>query len=70
MSSQLKVLLYDDDTVGIDTEGGICLFTPKTAIEIAQSLMQVAKEADPTLDVEAICKKYRETHVPVGATLN
>lgn len=70
MSSELKVILYGDDTVGIMLEEGTALITPHIAVEIAQSLMQVAREADPMLDVEAICKHYKETHRPLDATLN
>ena len=68
--SELKVILYNDDTVGIQLEAGTALVTPHVAVEIAQSLMATAKEADPTLDVEAICQRFKETHRPMDVTLN
>ena len=68
--SDLKVILYNDDTVGIMTDGGTCLITPRVAVEIAQSLIDTAKEADPTLDTDAIRKNYTETHRPMDVTLN
>lgn len=68
--SSLKVILYNDDTVGLMFEEGTCLIQPMIAVQIAQSLIQVAQEADPTLDVEAIRKEYMETHRPLDATLN
>lgn len=66
MSHELKVILYGDDTVGIMTEGGTCLFTPEIAVEIAQSLINVAKEVDPLINVEHIMKRYRESHGEYG----
>jgi 3-deoxy-D-arabino-heptulosonate 7-phosphate (DAHP) synthase len=59
---ELKVIIYGDDAVGIITEGGMSLFTPQVAVEIAQSLINVAKEVDPLLNVEAVMKAYHETH--------
>lgn len=59
----ISVILYDDDCVGImladDATG---LFTPEIAVEIAQSLIDAAKEADPTLDVETVMHNYRVAH--------
>ena len=66
MSHELKVILYGDDTVGIMTEGGTALFTPAIAVEIAASLINVAKEADPLINVEHIMKRYHETHTSYG----
>lgn len=66
----LKVVLYSDDTVGIMIKDGLCLITPQVAVEIAQSLMMVAKQADPSLDVDGISKTFKETHRPLDATLN
>ena len=68
--SELKVITFDDNAVGIMLEEGTALFTPSVAVEIAQSLIESAKEIDPTLDVEAICKRYTETRRPLDATLN
>ena len=59
---EIKVVVYSDDTIGIITEGGMSLFTPQVAVEIAQSLINVAKEVDPLLNVEAVMKAYHETH--------
>ena len=56
----IKVIRYTDDTVGIQAEEGCSLFTPKVAVEIAASLINAAKECDPTMDVEEVMKAYRE----------
>jgi len=58
---ELKVIMYGDDAVGIITEGGMSLFTPQVAVEIAQSLINVAKEVDPLLNVEDVMKRFHET---------
>lgn len=60
MKGKLNVVLYDDDTIGIvvgdDVDIGI---SPKVALEIAQSLITVALEADPTLDSTKIMGDYK-----------
>jgi len=64
--SNIKVAKVGEDTVGIITESDVCLFTPQVSVEIAVSLIDVAKEQDPSMDVEAVMKEYRKTHPFMG----
>ena len=58
MNAELNVLLLDD-AVGIETPDGVCVLTPTVAVEIAQSLILAAKDADPSLDVQTVMDDYK-----------
>lgn len=61
--SNIKTCAVGEDTVGIITDNGdMCLFTPTVALEIACSLMDIAKEQQPDIDVEAVMKAFRVSH--------
>lgn len=60
MISELKVILYDDSAIGVIIGDETGLFTPHVAVEIACSLIEAAKEVDPTLDVNKVMKDYRD----------
>lgn len=62
MTSELRVIIYDDYAVGVVVGNETGLFEPKIAIEIAQSLISAAKDVDPMIDVAKIMKDYRESH--------
>lgn len=59
--SELKVIVYNDNVIGIVVGEECGLFTPQVAIEIAQSLILSAKEADPMIDVKGIIKNYHDS---------
>lgn len=58
-NNELKVVLIQGDTVGIQINDGYCLFNAHTALEIAQSLINTAIEADPSIDAPAVMEAYR-----------
>lgn len=64
-SGNLKVAKVGEYTVGIITESDFCLFTPQVSVEIACSLIEVAKEQDPNMDVNAVMKAYTDSHPSV-----
>ena len=57
-------IVVSDDRVGIIVDETVGFLSAKVACEVAQSLIIVAKEADPSIDPEAIMKAYSETHKP------
>lgn len=50
-----------DGNVAVGAHDGVYVLTPIIAIQLAQSLMRKAKEADPYVDVDAAIKAYTDT---------
>lgn len=62
MEGAISILLLSDEMVGIALGDSTCIVTPTVAIEIAQSLLLVAEQADITLDPACIMQVYRDSH--------
>lgn len=46
------------NVVGIAAHGQMILLDPRVAVEVAQSLMWSAMDADPHMDIEQITQEY------------
>jgi hypothetical protein len=60
MSAVLNVGVLDSGHVAIITPSGTSICTPQVAIEISQSLINAAKEADPLINAEHIIREYND----------
>lgn len=46
------------NVVGIAAHGQMILLDPRVAVEVAQSLMWTAMDADPHMDIEQVTQEY------------
>lgn len=59
MSNAIMVWAKDGN-VAVGAHDGVYVLTPIIAIQLAQSLVRKAKEADPFVDVDAAIKAYTD----------